>query len=113
MLQTRAPISTSAPRPPREDNARAHLGAEVLGIAHLNPRSRLKQKAALRYNWFAGRTRALEAIGVIAADHGPVAARLAGDAVLGRLAEGIRLTTREAAYVCRETAFRLVNGGRT
>jgi hypothetical protein len=85
----------------------ARLGAETLGIAHLKARARLKQKLAARYGWLAGRTRALEVIGCIARDHGPIAARLAGDAVLARLADGLDLTTREAAYVAREAAHRL------
>jgi hypothetical protein len=101
--------SDSALRPRREPDEHARIGAVVLGLDKLKPRARLKAKKALRYCWFAGRNGALSAIGIIAEEHGPIAARMCADAALSRLAEGLDLTTREAAYVAREAAHRLTN----
>jgi hypothetical protein len=90
-------------------DAQAILGAEVLGIAHVKRRTRASEKAGLRYGWFANRNPTLRAVGRVAQEHGPICARMAADAVLARIAEGLAPTTREAVFVVREAAHRLAN----
>jgi hypothetical protein len=115
MLQVAS--TSDALRPRREPDEHALLGIEVLGLGHLKPRARLKEKRALKYHWFAGRNGALAAVGRVAESDGPIAARMAADAVLSRIDEGLDPTTREAVYIIREAAHRLsnlrdINGGR-
>jgi hypothetical protein len=105
MLQADTP--PAALRPRRAPDTYALAGIEVLGLGSLKPRARFSQKRAFRYHWFAGRNPSLRAVGLVAEEHGMLLARMAADAVLARVDEGLAPTSREAAWIVREAAHRL------
>jgi hypothetical protein len=109
MLTPTNAVEIRAARRQGQMGPHARAGLEVLGLDRLKPKSRLLKRH--RFYWFWGRLLALEALGRVVEEHGPVAARMCADAVLARLDEGLDLTTREGAFVVREAGHRLGNVG--